>query len=195
MNTTLKVVSVAALLANPTFASSDTAPASWLFAQTGDSFIVEDGVLTLFSDRDIFGFTDRPDRVHHYLTPHEFVALWATDAGANFAGNPPNAVVTWVDGEDVFESEVILQGADMNPTGRAIHYSYEYLSGDELPASATYASVFIDSVGCDVNKMQQDTLDQSKALTKQIPGVGWMADVAAAPQQLGIAVAGQVFGC
>ena len=46
--------------------------------------------------REIFAFTDRPNRLHTYLNTREFVSLWGDKKGAAFKADPPNAVLTWV---------------------------------------------------------------------------------------------------
>jgi hypothetical protein len=54
--------------------------------------------------RDIFAFTDRPYRKHAYMTGEQFTSLWAKAGNNGFKTDPPNAVLTWVEGEDVKEA-------------------------------------------------------------------------------------------
>ena len=96
---------------------------SWLFVQTAETAeVTSEDTLVMPVTREIFAFTDRPNRLHGYLNAHEFVAFW--DEGGTFKADPPNAVLTWVDADKkVHEAEVILTGAEVRMQGRAIAYA------------------------------------------------------------------------
>ena len=95
-----------------------------------------------FGGRDIFAFTDRPYRKHGYMSTEKFASLW--DEGGTLNEDPPNAVLTWVSGEDMKESEIIIRGAEWHSDGR-VTYSYTLETGDVLDGSMKCISLFVDS--------------------------------------------------
>ena len=122
---------------------------SWLFVQTAETAeVTSEDTLVMPVTREIFAFTDRPNRLHGYLNAHEFVAFW--DEGGTFKADPPNAVLTWVDADKkVHEAEVILTGAEVRMQGRAIAYKLEVESNQTLVlGKLTAVSMFIDSYLC-----------------------------------------------
>ena len=120
---------------------------SWLFVQTAETAeVASEDTLVMPVTREIFAFTDRPNRLHGYMNAHEFVAFW--DEGGTFKADPPNAVLTWVDADKkVHEAEVILTGAEVRMQGRAIAYELE-VEGDQTLVLGTISgvSLFIDDV-------------------------------------------------
>jgi hypothetical protein len=97
--------------------------------------------------RDIFAFTDRPDRLHRYMNAHEFVSLWGE--GDTFKADPPNAVLTWVDGGEIKEAELLIISAETDSNHSEISYEVKLEAG-ELPAGTLDAvSLFVDSVCSD----------------------------------------------
>lgn len=64
--------------------------------------------------RDIFAFTDRPYRKHLYLNGKQYASLWSANENSSFKTDPPNAVLTWVDGDQVKELEVIITNTTFN---------------------------------------------------------------------------------
>lgn len=122
---------------------AEEAQPSWLFVQTGSNFTSEGNRITLPYEREIFAFTDRPNRSHAYWNAHEMVHLW--DLGKDsFAEDPPNAVLTWVDNGEVREAEIELISASVDNLGRAITYEFAAESSAALPEFGTYASLFVD---------------------------------------------------
>jgi len=120
---------------------------SWLFVQTAETAeVTSEDTLVMPVTREIFAFTDRPNRLHGHINAHEFVAFW--DEGGTFKADPPNAVLTWVDADKkVHEAEVILTGAEVRMQGRAIAYAV----GEGGPktwalGSINAMSLFIDNV-------------------------------------------------
>ena len=84
----------------------------WLFVHTADSAQVLNNTTVLMPlFRDIFAFTDRPYRKHKYLGGDQFVSLWSEDSVNSFKADPPNAVLTWVEGDEIREVEVIITDA------------------------------------------------------------------------------------
>ena len=72
---------------------------------------------------DIFAFTDRPYRKHLYMNGTQYASLWSNDETNSFYTDPPNAVLTWVDGDEVKEVEVVITDADFD--GDNIIYTIE----------------------------------------------------------------------
>ena len=74
------------------------------------------------NSRDIFAFTDRPYRKHAYMTGEQFASLSADSGSDSFKTDPPNAVLTWLDGDKVHEAEVVITDASVLAHGRAISF-------------------------------------------------------------------------
>lgn len=126
-------------------ASAEENTPSWLFVQTAANFTTEGDTLTMPYEREIFGFTDRPDRLHAHLNAHEFERLWHL-GGDDFSNNPPNAVLTWVSDNEVYEAEIELLSVSVDDIGRTMKYDVIFEAGDEIPASAQFASLFVDAL-------------------------------------------------
>ena len=74
----------------------------WLFVHTAEEAqVINNTTIVMPVTRDIFAFTDRPYRKHDYMTGEQFASLWADSGSDSFKADPPNAVLTWVEGEDV----------------------------------------------------------------------------------------------
>lgn len=141
----ITVAMTAGLFAAPAFATEDDR-AEWLFAHTADAVEIQEGnVLIVPMEREIFAFTDRPNRAHQYLNAHEFVALW-NDGEDSFEDDPPNAVLTWVADGEVHEAEIELVDAEVTDHGRSIVYRIDPESGTVPPEGARSVSLFVDSV-------------------------------------------------
>lgn len=125
-------------------ADEDNNTKSWLFAQTASEFISDGANLTLAYEREIFAFTDRPNRAHVYLNADEFQSLWRTGED-NFTTNPPNAVLTWVADGEILETEIELVSAQLRDSGRSITYQIRTEDGQTLPMRGEQVSLFIDS--------------------------------------------------
>ena len=94
--------------------------------------------------RDIFAFTDRPNRMHGYMNAHEFVSLWDEGEGDTFNADPPNAVLTWVDSDEMKEAELLILSAEIVKHGREIAYEVKLEAGD-TPADKLFGgSLFVD---------------------------------------------------
>ena len=121
---------------------ADEAKPEWLFVQTAEKAeATSETTLVMLSGRDIFAFTDRPYREHAYITTKKFATLW--DEGGTFNEDPPNAVLTWVSGEYMKKSEIIIYGAEWHSDGR-VTYSYTVVAGDAPEQSMSTMSLFID---------------------------------------------------
>ena len=126
-----------------TFAFAEDKPAEeWLFVHTAqEAQVINTTTIVIPVTRDIFAFTDRPYRKHGYMTGEQFASLWAEAGSDSFKADPPNAVLTWVDGEDVKEAEVVITGASFD--GESITYTRKH------PATVQFSnlkgvSLFVD---------------------------------------------------
>jgi len=133
---------------NSGIAEDAAKPAEWLFVHTAQTaYMTSATTLIMPVTRDIFAFTDRPDRLHRYMNAHEFVSLWGE--GDTFKANPPNAVLTWVDGGEIKEAELLIISAETDSNHSEISYEVKLEAG-ELPAGTLDAvSLFVDSVCSD----------------------------------------------
>ena len=107
------------------YCSSDTKKSneSWLFVHTADNAQVTNTTIVMPMTNDIFAFTDRPYRKHLYMNGTQYASLWSNDETNSFYTDPPNAVLTWVDGDEVKEVEVVITDADFD--GDNIIYTIE----------------------------------------------------------------------
>ena len=97
---------------------------SWLFVHTADNTQVTNTTIVMPMTNDIFAFTDRPYRKHLYMNGTQYASLWDdNDDTNNFYTDPPNAVLTWVDEDEIKEVEVVITDADFD--GVNIIYTIE----------------------------------------------------------------------
>ena len=119
---------------NSAIAEDAAKPAEWLFVHTAQTAEMTSATtLVMPATRDIFAFTDRPNRMHGYLNAHEFVSLWDEGEGDTFKADPPNAVLTWVDGDEMKEAEFSIVSAETVSHGREIAYEVKLEAG-QAPA-------------------------------------------------------------
>lgn len=128
----------------PIAAAAEESAPNWLFVQTASGFTSDGSKLTIPYERELFGFTDRPNRMHAYLNATEFASLWGIGYN-DFTENPPNAVLTWVADGKMQEAELKLTAIALNDHGRTITYTAAFEAGTALPKSASAISLFIDS--------------------------------------------------
>lgn len=162
---------VAAMLAATILAScgSDDAPLEWLFVQTAEEArLTPTATLELRSTERIFGFTDRPDRLHTLLTPAEFVALWDPSIGGGFASDPPNAVLTWRDGDGTGLVEIVIIGATIVEPEGIIGYRIAASVGDLPIGELTEVDLFVD--GTPLPSSCSSVLDEGPGGCAAIPG-------------------------
>jgi hypothetical protein len=128
-----------------TFTFAEDKPAEeWLFVHTADEAqVINTTTIVLPVTRDVFAFTDRPYRKHGYMTGEQFTSLWADSGSDSFKADPPNAVLTWVDGEDVKEAELVITGASFD--GGSITYTLK--SHSTNVGMLKSVSLFVDMGG------------------------------------------------
>jgi hypothetical protein len=120
-------------------------PAEWLFVHTAQTAEMTSATtLVMPVTRDIFAFTDRPNRMHGYMNAHEFVSLWDEGEGDTFKADPPNAVLTWVDGDEMKEAELLILSAETVSHGREIAYEVNLEAGDTPADKLGGGSLFVD---------------------------------------------------
>ena len=88
-------------------------------------------------------FSDRPDRVTAHVPTKEFVAGWG-DGDDSFASNPPNAVLSSFDANEVNDVVVVLSEPKLD--GSDLSYQVSITDG-ELAATSAESSLFIDMIG------------------------------------------------
>ena len=145
------ILTVATALVTGLFFSSsaiaeEAKPAEWLFVHTAQTAeMTSDTTLVMPATRDIFAFTDRPNRMHGYMNAHEFVSLWDEGEGDTFKADPPNAVLTWVDGDgELKEAELLILSAETVSHGREIAYEVKLEAGDVVSGKIGVVSFFVD---------------------------------------------------
>ena len=120
--------------------------AEWLLVHTAtEATATNSNTLVMPLTNDIFVFTDRPYRDYLYLDGVVYASLWdENEETDNFYTDPPNAVLTWVDGDEVKEVEVVITDADFD--GDNIIYTVE---NSNLTANQSFedVSLFVDGVG------------------------------------------------
>ena len=139
-----------ALITGLFFSSSaiaeDAKPAEWLFVHTAQTAeMTSPTTLVMPVTREIFAFTNRPNRQHGYMNAHEFVSLWDEGEGDTFKADPPNAVLTWVDGDEMKEVELLILNAETVSHGREIAYEVKLEAGYISAGNIGVVSFFVDS--------------------------------------------------
>jgi hypothetical protein len=126
-----------------TFAEDKPAQEEWLFVHTADEAqVTNNTTIVMPVTRDVFAFTDRPYRKHAYMTGEQFASLWADSGSNSFKTDPPNAVLTWVEGEDVKEAEVVITGASIE--GNSIAYTRKHQATVQY-SNLKAVSLFVDA--------------------------------------------------
>ena len=149
MKTILTVAT--ALITGLFFSSSAIAeeakPAEWLFVHTAEiAEMTSATTLVMPATREIFAFTDRPNRRHAYMNAHEYASLWDEGEGDTFKADPPNAVLTWVDGDEMKEAEVVITDVSVSENGRMLFYTLDVEDGSLDIGMINDASLFVDDV-------------------------------------------------
>ena len=150
----LIAITVAACFSTSALAE-DSESAEWLFAHTAQTAeMTSESTLVMPVTREIFAFTDRPNRMHAYMNALEFVSLWDGGREDSFKADPPNAVLTWRDGGQLKEAELIITSAETVSHGREIAYEVKVAAGETPPGKMGAASFFIDSIGGWLSRIQ-----------------------------------------
>ncbi len=133
--------------ANPIQPANVSPPESLSVQTAATAQMTSDTTLEIPFTRDVFGFTDRPYRQHAYYTASEFQAFWSEQGANSFSAVPPNAVLTWLDGEEQREAEITIDSATVYADGIQESLVYEVtLEAGQMPdAQMSCVSLFVDS--------------------------------------------------
>ena len=116
-----------------------------LFVQSATGFTSEGERITLhgLAESTVY-FADRPRREVGHMRSTSFIELW--DVGVySFAIDPPNAVLSFLDGDDA-PDDVVVVLHEPKLEGDALTYRVDVLEG-VLPGLSGACTVFIDSFG------------------------------------------------
>ena len=120
----------------------------WLFVHTAESAkILNATTIVMPLVDDIFAFTDRPYRKSYHMTGQHYAELWIHQGENCFQDDPPNAVLTWVDGGESKEIEVVITHAVLDST--SITYTIWDDSGIIIE-DIIYPSLFVDGANSSV---------------------------------------------
>lgn len=126
-------------------AVTDTAQPEWLFVQIAEvARVTSPTSLEMPANEHIFGFTDRPNRLHADLAADDFIALWDPSIDGGFASDPPNAVVTWRAPEGVREAELVIDGATFDKHDGVVVYDIAVSAGELPSGDLLNVSLFVD---------------------------------------------------
>ncbi len=117
-----------------------------MFVQVASGSKSSDGLLTLsgVSPATLY-FSDRPERVVGHMTNEQFVEGWSLGDN-NFAADPPNAVLSYIDAGDNRPDDCVVVLSDPKADTDSIRYSYQLTEGS-LPQSSGACTLFIDPLG------------------------------------------------
>jgi hypothetical protein len=90
-------------------------------------------------------FSDRPQRVVGHMTTADFVELWG-EGDNSFAADPPNAVLSFIEGGDTAPADTVVVIRDPLLDGQQLSYKVEVLEG-AVPAKGGPVTLFIDPFG------------------------------------------------
>ena len=120
----------------------------WLFVHTAESAkILNTTTIVMPLVDDIFAFTDRPYRKSYHMTGRHYADLWIHQGENCFQDDPPNAVLTWVDGGESKEIEVVITHAVLDST--SITYTIWDDSGIIIE-DIIYPSLFVDGANSQI---------------------------------------------
>jgi hypothetical protein len=117
-----------------------------MFVQCAQGMTTSDSTVTFhgLAHSTLF-FADRPQRVVGHLHSRKFVKEWG-EGENNFAEDPPNAVLSFLEDGDTVPEEVTIVIRDPKLDGDTLTYKVEVLDG-KLPTKAGPCSLFIDPFG------------------------------------------------
>jgi len=126
--------------------SADDGLVELLFVQEAAGARFQDGQLTLtgLNPRTLY-FADRPEDIAGYLSYQEYVDM-VYEGPDNFVEDPPNATLMIKDGQEL-EAVVLELSAKPRMEGDDMVFSSVKLIQGDLPAEASKAVLFIDTIG------------------------------------------------
>ena len=116
----------------------------FLLVQNADSVMLNDGQLRLknIAPNTLY-FSDRPDRIVGRITTQKYVNHWSVGEN-NFKSDPPNAVLSVLEGGEVEDITVVLTQPRLE--GADLVYNVDVLDGSTSIVGGA-AALFIDVVG------------------------------------------------
>ena len=125
----------------------------WLYIHTAETAkMASDNTILIDINRDVFAFTDRPNRLYRYFNPTDYVALWDEASASGFLANPPNSMITWMIGEATQQVEANILNVEVTDGGNGILYELKLKAGTQIPIKLSHVSVFVGGV-CGGNGM------------------------------------------
>ena len=114
----------------------------WLFVHTAESAqILNTTTIVMPLADDVLAFTDRPYRKSYHMTGQHYADLWIHQGENCFQDDPPNAVLTWEDGGESKEIEVVITHAVLDST--TVTYTIWDGSGI-ITEDIVHPSLFVD---------------------------------------------------
>ena len=142
------IISLSLLMTSSVIAE-EAKSVQWLFVHTAETAeMTSENTLSMPVSKEIFAFSDRPNRLHHYLDAHGFAMLWFQGGENSFRFDPPNAVLTWTADGEVKESEISIALAFALDDGETIEYTVRF-EQEPLLTNEIFSNVslFVDSFG------------------------------------------------
>lgn len=121
-----------------------TKEVEFLLVQNADGMTLSDGELRLknITPTTLY-FSDRPDRIVGRVTTQEYIDHWSVGDN-NFESDPPNAVISVLNGEEAEDITVVLTNPILE--GADLVYNVEVLDGSTNMVGGEVA-LFIDVIG------------------------------------------------
>lgn len=117
-----------------------------MFVQVAHGMTTTDSSITFHGQgHSTLFFADRPQRVVGHMHTKNFVRDWG-EGENNFADDPPNAVLSFLQDGDTVPEEVTMVIRNPQLTEDTLTYRIEVLDG-KLPAKAGACTLFIDPFG------------------------------------------------
>ena len=136
---------LALLLLIPSLSWGDTDKTSWLLVHTSSTAYYEHNqMINIPLSKDIFAFSDRPNRKYLYLNAKEFISLWDKNKEGSFHSDPPNAVITWTYNKQIQEAEIIIDNVVSTENG--VRYIFQIITGQIPKGELSNVSIFIDNL-------------------------------------------------
>jgi hypothetical protein len=144
---------VLSVLMTTSVLGEDIKTPEWLYIHTAETAqMASNTTIIIDLNREIFAFTDRPNRLYRYLKSTDFVALWDANITNGFQANPPNSMITWMIGEATQQVEANILNAEVTDGGNSILYELKLKAGTQIPIKLSHVSVFVGGV-CGGNGM------------------------------------------
>ena len=113
----------------------------YLLVISGTSGSLKGDTLTLKGVPNVLYFSDRPNRIAGHKSLTDFVGYW-NKSTESFKSDPPNAILSFMDGENVKNVEVELMSALAQDD--SVSFKIRVLEG-RMPDKFEAASLFVDS--------------------------------------------------